>query len=160
MMSTTAAQVAEDPAEEQRRMLRESALAFAANELKPARMRTLRLQPVQFDRKLWKTMAEMGWTGLMLPEAHGGSALGIDIPAVVAQVKHAYENPRHRGGMWSAAQENAMPKLSLLNKLLLFKIKALVIATGIIFTVGCASLFDRVAIELCAMHEVNMLQFA
>lgn len=44
----------------------------------------------------------------------GGSALGIDIPAVVAQVKHAYENPQHRAGMWSAAQENAMPKLSLL----------------------------------------------
>lgn len=43
----------------------------------------------------------------------GGAALGIDIPAVVAQVKHAYEDPSHRGGMWSAAQENAMPKLSL-----------------------------------------------
>ena len=90
MMSTTAAQVAEDPAEEQRRMLRESALAFAANELKPARMRTLRLQPVQFDRKLWKTMAEMGWTGLMLPEAHGGSALGIaDMSAVVEELSRA-----------------------------------------------------------------------
>ncbi len=90
MMSTPAAQVAEDPAEEQRRMLRESALAFAANELKPARMRTLRLQPVQFDRKLWKTMAEMGWTGLMLPEAHGGSALGIaDMSAVVEELSRA-----------------------------------------------------------------------
>jgi alkylation response protein AidB-like acyl-CoA dehydrogenase len=90
MMSTTAAQVAEDPAEEQRRMLRESALAFAANELKPARMRTLRTQPVQFDRKLWKTMAEMGWTGLMLPEANGGSALGIaDMSAVVEELSRS-----------------------------------------------------------------------
>jgi alkylation response protein AidB-like acyl-CoA dehydrogenase len=90
MMSTPAAQVAEDPAEEQRRMLRESALAFAANELKPARMRTLRTQPVQFDRKLWKTMAEMGWTGLMLPEANGGSALGIaDMSAVVEELSRS-----------------------------------------------------------------------
>jgi cytoskeletal protein RodZ len=54
----------------------------------------------------------------------GGSALGIDIPAAVAQVKHAYENPRHRGGMWSAAQENAMPKLSLV-------IVAVLLAVGI-----------------------------
>ena len=90
MMSTSAEQVTEDPAEEQRRMLRESALAFATNELKPARMRTLRTQPVQFDRKLWKTMAEMGWTGLMLPEANGGSALGIaDMAAVVEELSRS-----------------------------------------------------------------------
>ena len=90
MMSTPAEQVAEDPAEEQRRMLRESALAFAARELKPSRMRSLRTQAVQFDRKLWKTMAEMGWTGLMLPEAHGGSALGIaDMAAVVEELSRS-----------------------------------------------------------------------
>ena len=54
----------------------------------------------------------------------GGSALGIDIPAVVAQVKRAYDGPHHRGGMWRAAQENAMPKLSLV-------IVAVLLAIGI-----------------------------
>ncbi len=44
----------------------------------------------------------------------GGSALGIDIPAAVAQVKQAYDDPHHRGDMWSVSRENAMPKLSLL----------------------------------------------
>ncbi|MEN3974309.1 helix-turn-helix transcriptional regulator [Emcibacter sp. SYSU 3D8] len=54
----------------------------------------------------------------------GGSALGIDIPTAVAQVRRAYEDPRHRGSMWSIAQENAMPKLSLL-------IVAVLLALGI-----------------------------
>jgi len=54
----------------------------------------------------------------------GGTALGIDIPEAVARVRHAYENPRHRGGMWALTRENAMPKLSLM-------IVAVLLALGI-----------------------------
>ena len=77
-------------------MLRESALAFAANELKPARMRTLRSQPVQFDRKLWKTMAEMGWTEPpALPEGGFGWP-GFESPeAVPIDEVHYLMQPWH-----------------------------------------------------------------
>lgn len=64
-------------AEEQRRLLRESARAFAKRELSPRRYRELRSLPVPFESRLWKALAELGWTGLMLPEAYGGSGLGV-----------------------------------------------------------------------------------
>ena len=31
---------------------------------------------VGFDRALWKELAQLGWVGLVLPEAHGGAGLG------------------------------------------------------------------------------------
>src|SRR5207249_10395787 len=33
--------------------------------------------------ELWKTAAELGWLGLEIPEAHGGSGMGFDLLAPV-----------------------------------------------------------------------------
>ena len=30
-----------------------------------------------YSRELWKQLAELGWLGLTIPEAHGGAALGF-----------------------------------------------------------------------------------
>jgi alkylation response protein AidB-like acyl-CoA dehydrogenase len=87
-MNMTAVPIGDaDPALEQRRMLRESAQGFAARELSPGRIRALRGQAVQFDRELWKHMAELGWTGLLLPEQHGGYGLTVaDALAVLEEL--------------------------------------------------------------------------
>ena len=41
------------------------------------RIRGLRFHEPGFERSVWKTMCEMGWLGLRLPEEHGGSGLGM-----------------------------------------------------------------------------------
>ena len=38
-----------------------------------------------FDRNLWNRMAELGWVGLAMPEAHGGMELGLVTLLVVLE---------------------------------------------------------------------------
>jgi len=61
-------------ATEQLRLIRDSAAAIAGPDLR--RIRTLRFTRPGFDPGVWRQMAELGWTGLMVPEANGGSGLG------------------------------------------------------------------------------------
>ncbi len=63
---------------EEQEMLRDMARDWAANESPVAAFRKLRDSGTEdgFDRSAWKTMAEMGWTGVIIPEAHGGSDFG------------------------------------------------------------------------------------
>jgi alkylation response protein AidB-like acyl-CoA dehydrogenase len=58
-------------------MLRESARNFAARELSPSRLRSLRAQEPYFSRDAWSAMAGLGWAGLLVSEEHGGSGLGM-----------------------------------------------------------------------------------
>ena len=60
------------------RMLRESAESFFAGEAPISAFRKLRdaADPTGFDRALWKKMAEMGFAGVVIDEAHGGSGFG------------------------------------------------------------------------------------
>jgi alkylation response protein AidB-like acyl-CoA dehydrogenase len=42
--------------------------------------------PEGFDRNLWARMAELGWVGLTLPDAHGGVGLGwVDLVVVLEE---------------------------------------------------------------------------
>lgn len=42
--------------------------------------------PEGFSRPLWQRMAELGWTGLSIPEAHGGVGLGwVDLVVVLEE---------------------------------------------------------------------------
>jgi len=61
---------------EEQEMLRDMARDWAANESPVAAFRKLRESGETFDRDAWKTMAGMGWTGVIIPEAHGGSDFG------------------------------------------------------------------------------------
>ncbi|HVZ07288.1 acyl-CoA dehydrogenase family protein [Rhodopila sp.] len=73
---------------EEARMVRETALGFF-NERSPiTELRRLRdtQDPDGFSRALWRQMAELGWTGFLVPEEYGGSAFGI---AGLAQVMEA-----------------------------------------------------------------------
>jgi alkylation response protein AidB-like acyl-CoA dehydrogenase len=63
---------------EEQEMLRDMARDWAANESPVAAFRKLRDSGNEdgFDRTAWQTMAGMGWTGVIIPEAHGGSDFG------------------------------------------------------------------------------------
>jgi alkylation response protein AidB-like acyl-CoA dehydrogenase len=59
------------------RMIRESAAGLAPRTGDFRRIRALRYSEPGFDRDVWKQMCEMGWIGLLVPETHGGSGLGV-----------------------------------------------------------------------------------
>jgi acyl-CoA dehydrogenase len=61
------------------RMVKESADGFFAEHAPVAQLRKLRdAQDADgFDRSLWAKMAEMGFTGVAIPESHGGAGLGM-----------------------------------------------------------------------------------
>jgi len=63
---------------EEQTMLRDSARTFLADNAPVAQLRTLRDERDGdgFSRPLWQRFAEMGFTGILVPEAHGGLGLG------------------------------------------------------------------------------------
>lgn len=62
-------------------LLRDSARDFCERSLDPSRLRALRDAASSFDRAHWRTMAELGWLGVVLPETRGG--LGLDLRGAV-----------------------------------------------------------------------------
>jgi alkylation response protein AidB-like acyl-CoA dehydrogenase len=70
------------------RMVRDTALGFFRERSPITALRKLRddNDPDGFSRPLWREMAELGWTGFLIPEDFGGSAFGI---AGLAQVMEA-----------------------------------------------------------------------
>ena len=58
------------------RLLRDSAAAIVPKADRK-RIRALRFQDPGFDRAVWRAMCDLGWPALRLPEASGGSALGM-----------------------------------------------------------------------------------
>ena len=61
---------------EDQTMLRDTARPFIADAAPVKHMRGLREDATGFSRDLWKQFAEMGFTGIMVPEAHGGMGMG------------------------------------------------------------------------------------
>lgn len=62
---------------DEQRFLAENAERLFAERSPAARVRALRGDPVGFDWGLWREMAELGWVGCHVPEAHGGTGLGF-----------------------------------------------------------------------------------
>jgi alkylation response protein AidB-like acyl-CoA dehydrogenase len=58
-------------------MARDSARDFLAKRLPPARLRQLLETDTGFDGDVWRGLAELGWTSVLLPEEHGGLGLGF-----------------------------------------------------------------------------------
>jgi acyl-CoA dehydrogenase len=72
---------------EEQEMLRESARGFLDEKAPVAALRKLRDERSEdgFSRALWKEMAEMGWAGILVEEAHGGSGFGFVGAGVIAE---------------------------------------------------------------------------
>jgi alkylation response protein AidB-like acyl-CoA dehydrogenase len=76
---------------EEQTMLRDSAAAFLADKAPINALRKLRdeRQPEGFSRQLWQQFHEMGFAGVLIPEAHGGLGLGmVEAGAILEQMGH------------------------------------------------------------------------
>jgi alkylation response protein AidB-like acyl-CoA dehydrogenase len=58
-------------------MLRAAAREFADERYPTERVATIADSPDGFDRSEWRTLAELGWTGISVPESLGGAGLGF-----------------------------------------------------------------------------------
>lgn len=67
------------------KLLKESARELLARQCKPERVRKLMETQTADDDELWKAIAEQGWTGLTIPEEHGGLGLGLLEMAVISE---------------------------------------------------------------------------
>ena len=54
-------------------LIRDTARHFFQSECGPGRVRAIEDGEERLDRDLWRQLAELGWLGLALPAAHGGS---------------------------------------------------------------------------------------
>src|SRR5882672_6551713 len=76
-------------------LLKNSARAFLDEHCKPAAVRLLWDDPRGESDTMWKEMAQLGWLGLSLPEAYGGSGLGMVESAILLEElgRAAYPGP-------------------------------------------------------------------
>ncbi len=58
-------------------LIRSTAREFLADRIGIPVVRELMMSADGFDRALWKELADLGWTGLAIDEAHGGAGLGF-----------------------------------------------------------------------------------
>ena len=72
---------------EDQELLAKTALDFGRAHSPVSRIRALRdaQDSVGFSRDLWQEMAKLGWTGILIPEEHGGASLGLADLAVVLE---------------------------------------------------------------------------
>src|ERR1700755_2820605 len=72
---------------EEQSMLRDSARGLISDKAPVAHLRGLRdgKDADGFSRELWKTFAEMGFSGLLVPEQFGGSGIGCFEAGIVME---------------------------------------------------------------------------
>jgi alkylation response protein AidB-like acyl-CoA dehydrogenase len=72
---------------EEQSMLRDSARGLISDKAPVSHLRQLRdsKDATGFSRELWKEFAEMGFSGLLVPEEFGGSGLGCVEAGVVME---------------------------------------------------------------------------
>jgi alkylation response protein AidB-like acyl-CoA dehydrogenase len=72
---------------EDQQMFRDAVRRFAAQRAPVAQLRQLRdaNDASGFNREVWKEMAEMGWAGVLIPEAQGGVAFGYVGAGLIAE---------------------------------------------------------------------------
>jgi alkylation response protein AidB-like acyl-CoA dehydrogenase len=61
---------------EEQRLIRDSARSLLSTRAGSAQLRAALTQPGSYDTALWRTMGELGWMGLAIPQAYGGAGLG------------------------------------------------------------------------------------
>lgn len=72
------------------KLLKESARDFLGRECKPERVRELMESETAHDETLWRSIADQGWTGLVVPEENGGLELGlVEIAAIAEEMGRA-----------------------------------------------------------------------
>ena len=72
-------------APEDEALLRDAARGFLATHAPVDALRRLRDEGGTWDRALWREMAAMGWAGVLVPEAQGGTDMGHRAAGVLAE---------------------------------------------------------------------------
>jgi acyl-CoA dehydrogenase len=70
---------------EEQGMLLESASSFCAQHSPVSKVRTLLENEAGFDPAVWQQMGELGWAGIAIPEALGGSGLSLAEVATIVE---------------------------------------------------------------------------
>ena len=71
-------------------LLQNTAREFLSQECPPGLVRELYNDPKGFSPELHRKTAELGWTGLLIPEAHGGLGLGmLDMVVLLEEIGRA-----------------------------------------------------------------------
>ena len=72
---------------EEQQMIKEQAKSWADEEAPVAKFREMRDSRVEagFDKKTWEAIAELGWVGILVPEAYGGVDMGYLTLGVVLE---------------------------------------------------------------------------
>ena len=70
---------------DEQNLLREQALGFLQEHCPYSAVRTILDGDAPYDEPLWKQIAELGWTAVVIPEAHGGLGLSYLELSVIAE---------------------------------------------------------------------------
>ena len=66
-------------------LIKQSVRRFLENECPKDKVRELLQDEKGYDPDMWRKMVDLGWMGLMLPEAYGGMELGFVDMAIVLE---------------------------------------------------------------------------
>jgi len=92
---------------EEQTMLKDQAHAWARDEAPVTRFRRMRDSgaPNRFEDATWRDIAEMGWTGILIPEAFGGSGMDYATFGVVLEEtgRHLVASPLFASGLVGAS---------------------------------------------------------
>lgn len=70
---------------EEQEMVRQAARSFLEGECPPELVRRMEADPLGYDTSLWAKAADLGWQGISLPEAYGGSELPLTYLGIILQ---------------------------------------------------------------------------
>ena len=70
---------------DEQNLLREQALGFLQDNCPPSAVRVILDGDAAYDEALWKQIAELGWTAVVIPEAYGGLGLSYLELSVIAE---------------------------------------------------------------------------
>ena len=86
------------------RLLQDSAREFFNRECPPERVRQLMATETAYDDKLWRELADQGWTGLIVPEEFGGLGLGlVELAVIVEEMGRACLPGAFISTLWATA---------------------------------------------------------
>lgn len=70
---------------DEQEMIRETARSFLEGECPPQLVRAMEMDPLGYPPDLWRKAAELGWQGMALPEAYGGSEMPLVYLGLILQ---------------------------------------------------------------------------
>jgi alkylation response protein AidB-like acyl-CoA dehydrogenase len=70
---------------EEQEILRKSAADFLAKEVPESKVREIEDSESGFEPELWKGMADLGWTGLAIPEQYGGMGMTFQDLSIILE---------------------------------------------------------------------------